>query len=101
MILAERHIIKKDNTLFKEMDNLCFLSKNLYNAGLYMIRQHFFKTKKMLNYSQVQTLMVNENNVDFRALPAKVSQQTLKVLEKNFKGFFEALKSYSKNPSIL
>ena len=99
MILAERHIIKKDNTLFKEMDNLCFLSKNLYNAGLYMIRQHFFKTKKMLNYSQVQTLMVNENNVDFRALPAKVSQQTLKVLEKNFKGFFEALKSYSKNPS--
>ena len=53
----------------------------------------------MLNYSQVQTLMVNENNVDFRALPAKVSQQTLKVLEKNFKGFFEALKSYSKNPS--
>ena len=72
MILAERHIIKKDNTLFKEMDNLCFLSKNLYNAGLYMIRQHFFKTKEMLNYSQVQTLMVNENNVDFRALPAKV-----------------------------
>lgn len=54
----------------------------------------------MLNYSQVQTLMVNENNVDFRALPAKkYLQQTLKVLEKNFKGFFEALKSYSKNPS--
>lgn len=99
MILAERHIIKKDNTLFKEMDNLCFLSKNLYNAGLYIIRQHFFKTEKMLNYSQLQTLMVNEDNIDFRALPAKVSQQTLKVLEKNFKSFFEALKSYSKDPS--
>ena len=96
MILAERHIIKKDNTLFKEMDNLCFLSKNLYNAGLYMIRQHFFKTKKMLNYSQVQTLMVNENNVDFRALPAKVSQQILMVLDNNFKSFFKLLEKKKK-----
>lgn len=96
MILTERHIIKKDNTLFKEMDNLCFLSKNLYNAGLYMIRQHFFKTKKMLNYSQVQTLMVNENNVDFRALPAKVSQQILMVLDNNFKSFFKLLEKKKK-----
>ena len=99
MILTERHIIKKDNTLFKEMDNLCFLSKNLYNAGLYMIRQHFFKTKKMLSYVQLQALMVKENNVDFRALPSKVSQQTLRLLEKNFKSFFSALKSYNSTPS--
>ena len=99
MLLVDRNIIKKDNSLFKELDNLCFLSKNLYNAGLYLIRQHFFATGKMLNYSQVQSLMVRDNNPDFRALPAKVSQQTLRVLEKNFKSFFSSLKSYQKTPS--
>lgn len=33
MILAERHIIKETDNRFAELDNLCYLSKNLYNAG--------------------------------------------------------------------
>ena len=99
MLLVDRTIIKRKNSSFKELDELCFLSKNLYNAGLYMIRQHFFSTEKMLSYPQVQSLMVKENNPDFRALPAKVSQQTLMLLEKNFKSFFNSLKSYQKTPS--
>lgn len=99
MLLTDRTVIKRSNSSFEELDNLCFLSKNLYNAGLYMIRQHFFATEKMLSYPQIQSLMVKENNVDFRALPAKVSQQTLRLLEKNFKSFFVSLKSFQKTPS--
>ncbi len=45
MKLVEKHIIKRGTDVFKELDYLCFLSKNLYNAGLYAIRQHFFATK--------------------------------------------------------
>lgn len=44
MKLVERHVIKKTNLMFKECDNLCFLSKNLYNRALYEIRQSFTKT---------------------------------------------------------
>ena len=41
MKLVERHIITKQNKLFKEIDTLAFLSKNLYNAANYLIRQEF------------------------------------------------------------
>lgn len=47
MILTERHIIKPSNSLYKELDDLCFLSKNLYNSALYAIRQYYFKEKKI------------------------------------------------------
>jgi len=39
MKLVEQHIIKPNNVLYKDLDNLCFLSKNLYNQALYRIRQ--------------------------------------------------------------
>ncbi len=35
----------------------------------------------------------------YKALPAKVSQQVLKLLDKNWKAFFEATKAYEKDPS--
>ena len=38
MILSERHIIKQSNQYYKDLDNLCILSKNLYNSALYAIR---------------------------------------------------------------
>ena len=37
MKMVERVIIKKSNKQYKELDNLCFLSKNLYNATLYRV----------------------------------------------------------------
>lgn len=96
MILAERHIIKKDNTLFKEMDNLCFLSKNLYNKGLYIVRQHFFNTEKYLNYNTLENILKKSKDVDYYALPTKVSQQILMVLDNNFKSFFKLLEKKKK-----
>ena len=49
MILVEKHIIKKTNLIYNELDHACFLSKNLYNASLYEVRQYYFNTKKYLN----------------------------------------------------
>ena len=40
MRLVEKHIIKQSDGRYKELDNLMFLSKNLYNAALYNNR-HF------------------------------------------------------------
>lgn len=92
MQLVERHIIKKTTNGFKELDHLCFLSKNLYNASLYAIRQHFFATNKYLNYYALNKLFVTSKNPDYFRLPAKVSQQTLKIVDQNFKSFFSLLK---------
>ena len=49
MLLVEKQIIRPSNPLYKELDHLCFLSKNLYNVTLYTIRQHYFNTKKIFN----------------------------------------------------
>ena len=100
MTLVEQHIIKKSDSRFEELDNLLFLSKNLYNAGLYITRQYYFEHKKFLNYQSLASIMVKEDNIDYRRLPAKVSQQTLKLIEQNFKSFFKHLKVKKKDEVI-
>lgn len=98
MNLVEQHIIRHGHKFFKECEVLGFASKNLYNAALYIIRQYFFKTGKFLNYNALQKKMQEENNSDYRALPAKVSQWVLKMISLAFKSFFNANRSYRKNP---
>ena len=93
MILTEKHVIKKSNKKFKELDDLCFLSKNLYNSALYSIRQSYFETKEYTNCYSVVGKFTKDNQVDYRSLPSKVSQQTLKMVDQNFKSFFACLKS--------
>ena len=46
MKLVEQHIIKKGNPLYDAFDSLTHLSKNLFNAGLYVVRQNFFECQK-------------------------------------------------------
>lgn len=93
MQLVERHIIKKSNPLHKELDDMSFLSKNLYNQALYRVRQEFFETGKYLNYSNLVKQLTQENQVDYIALPRKVSQWVLTQVDKNFVSFFKSLKS--------
>ncbi|MGA9379902.1 MAG: hypothetical protein WBV73_14155 [Phormidium sp.] len=54
MQLVERHIIQKNHKYYREIDKLCWLSKNLYNYANYTIRQHFFQTGEYLNYNRIQ-----------------------------------------------
>ena len=88
MVLVERQIVKEKDYRYKELDNLCLLSKNLYNATLYSVRQYFFKTGKYLNYNEVNKEFTHSNNVDYKALPAKVSKMTQMLVDKAFKSFF-------------
>lgn len=110
MKLVEQHIIKSNHKYYKELDNLCLLSKNLYNASLYVIRQHFFqhqndKENRFLNYYALNKLFKETNQKDYRSLPANTSQEVLKLVNQNFKSFFSLLsskrnKTYTKRVSI-
>ena len=93
LTLVEKHQIKYNSKEHKECDKLCFLSKNLYNSTLYTIRQHYFNTKKYLSYPEVNKKFSFDNQPDYRALPAKVSQWTQKLVDQNFKSFFALLKT--------
>ncbi len=109
MKLVEQHIISNKHQFFKEIDATSFLAKNLYNKANYIIRQEFIltskqkesgeiKTAKWIRYNELQKLMQNSNDADYKSLPAKVSQQVLMSLDKNWKSFFAAIKSWKKYP---
>lgn len=100
MLLTERHIIKKSNPLYKELDEMCFLSKNLYNQSLYRIRQHYFNTKEYLNYYSNVSQLTKEKQPDYAALPAKVAQWVVKQVDQNFRSFFSSLKSKKVNHKV-
>jgi putative transposase len=96
MRLVEKHIINKNHAFYGECDRLCFLSKNLFNYANYLIRQSFIFEGKYLNYNSIQKLC--QGTVDYTAIPAKVSQQTLMRLHESWVSFVEATKEYAKNP---
>ena len=93
--LVEKHLVKPTSPQFNELDMLCFLSKNLYNATLYSVKQHYFNTGKYLDYYEVNKWFTHSNQVDYRALPAKVAKQTQMVVDRSFKSFFNLLKQRS------
>lgn len=112
MNLVEQHIVKSNHLYYKKIDELCFKAKNLYNSGLYEVRQHFFQSQddssiqyKYLNYFALNEKLKNENNECYNALPIQSSQQILRVLDQNFKSFFNLLskkkiKEYSEQVNI-
>ncbi len=79
------------------IDAAAFASKNLYNAALYEMRQAFFNDGIYLTYNQMQRRM--QSYEAYKALPAKVSQQILMLLDKNWTSFKEAKKAYEEDPS--
>ena len=100
MKLVEQHIIKSNNVLYKDLDNLCFLSKNLYNQALYRIRQQFFEDKSFKNYYDLNRELHDENQIDYRALPTNSSQETLKLVNQNYSSFFKSLQKGIKSVRI-
>ncbi|MFA5528211.1 MAG: transposase [Peptostreptococcales bacterium] len=91
MYLTEKHIINKNHSFFNECDSLCFKSKNLYNQSLYNVRQYFFENKKYLNFAN--NWKITKEQEPYIKLPRKVSNQTIKLVDQNFKSFFSLLKN--------
>jgi putative transposase len=91
--LVEQHFIDENHKYYDECDRLCFLSKNLYNIALYTVKKHYEIHKEYLNYNILDKLFNSTNQTDYRALIANCSQQILRLLDKNFKSFFELKKS--------
>lgn len=76
---------------FLALKELCHLSKNLYNIGLYWVRQFFFAEKRYLRYeSNYHYCKGNEN---YKLLNTDIAQQTLKVVDRSFRSFFNLIKA--------
>ena len=90
-------VVKKGSLLYQEIDNLCFKSKNLFNATLYDERQAYFNTGQFKFYKKINKEFVKNNQSDYRALPAKVSKMTQMKVDQAIKSFLALKKSSNTN----
>src|SRR5579864_4639601 len=97
MQLVERHVIKRTDPRFAVIDAAAFASKNLYNAANYELRQSFIRQRSYLNYHEMHRRM--KDHAAYHALPAKVAQWVLRLLDKNWQSFFAALAAWKADPS--
>ena len=76
---------------------MCFKSKNLYNYANYIIRQEFINNGNWIKYNQLFQLV--KESEPYKDIGNNTGQGTLRVLDKNWKAFFKAIKDWKKNPS--
>ena len=98
---VEKHILKNTNKYYDLLMDFCFKSKNLYNHGLYVLRQEFINNHKVISYSKLDSMLRDDLEYpDYRSMPtAQSAQQTLRKLCSDYKSFLVSIKDYKKNPN--
>ena len=85
---TEREIIYSTDERFDLIKNLCHLSKNLYNASLYDVRQYYFETKSYRIWQSQAPLFSKNKQPDYYALQSHLAQQVLMQVGRQFLSFF-------------
>ena len=101
MNLTETHQIRPNHKLYSICDELCFKSKNLYNAALFEFRQSYFdKEVDTLTWQNLNRIFNQSNQFDYRELPSKVSNTVLKKLGNNISSFWSLIKKSDYNKKV-
>ena len=101
MNLTETHQIRPNHKLYSVCDELCFKSKNLYNAALFEFRQSYFdKEVDTLTWQNLNRIFNQNNQFDYRELPSKVSNTVLKKLGNNISSFWSLVKKSDYNKKV-
>lgn len=93
----ERHLITKYHPMFKICALYARYSKDLYNHANYIVRQEFINNNHFVKYNELWKMMKTEES--FKTIGSNSGQHTLKILERNWKSFFAAIKDWGKNPN--
>ena len=88
MYLTEKEIIYSTDERFDLIKELCHLSKNLYNASLYDVRQYYFETKSYRTWQSQGTIFTKTKNPDYYALQSYLASEVIKQIGRQFIGFF-------------
>ena len=96
---VEKHRIKQNNDYYPMLCDFAHKSKNLYNHANFLVREEFIKNDKWLRYRDLDKLLKADLEFDdYKQMPtAQAAQQTLRLLEKDWKSFFTAVKDWSKH----
>ncbi len=80
------------------LSRLCHQVKNLYNRANFLFKSSLKQQNNLLYLSDLNMLLKNEDC--YKVLPAHTAQNTLKLLCRNWKGYFRAIKEWKKNPKL-
>ena len=78
-----------------QLSYFCHLSKNIYNLANYYVRQEFFYLGNWLRYYNLWYILRDKKA--YKNLPSQTAQQILKIVDRNWKSFFNSLKNWKKN----
>ena len=78
------------------IDQQCFHSKNLYNEANYTIRQEFINNSNYINYYDMNKEFKTHEN--YKLTFSQPANCTLRLLDKNWKSFFKAIKDWKVHP---
>ena len=76
---------------FYFLKSMCHASKDVYNATLYQMRQHYFKCGEKLTYVEAYHKLKKHHS--FKSMPALPAQQSMKMVDAAYSSFFGLLKS--------
>lgn len=94
---VEQKIIRKNHPKFKIIDEMCFRSKNLYNEANYIIRQKFITDGEYISYKEMNFVFKTHEN--YKLTFSQPANCTLRLLDKNWKSYFRAIKDWKENKS--
>ena len=86
MYLTQKNHLRVGKKTYKTLRILAHLSKDLYNLTLYVIKQHYELNASFLPYAKAYHLV--KNSEPYKLLPSQVAQQTMKIVERNYRSFF-------------
>ena len=81
------------------LNSMAIRSNNLYNYCLFTVRKHFFADGLLYSQKDLDKILKTSDAYEkLKEFGSQVPQQVLKQVLKSFKSFFNALKSYKRNP---
>ena len=94
---VEKHLIKQNNSYYPMFCDFAHKSKNLYNHANFLVRNEFIKNDKWLRYGEMDKILKADLEFDdYKQMPtAQSAQQILRLLEKDWKSFFAAIKDWN------
>jgi putative transposase len=84
MLLVESHTVNET----KELNELTFKCKNLYNKANYIIRQEFIENGHYIQKFDMFTIC--KDLPEYKALPVRIGRGVLRTLDANWLSFFLA-----------
>ena len=85
---TEKEIIYSTDKRFNLIKELCHLSKNLYNASLYDVRQYYFETKSYRTWQSQRPIFTKNHNPDYYALQSHLAGEVLMQVGRLFISFY-------------